>query len=186
MLGIILRPALAAVIQILATFGLLISMVYIYFGLFAELPRDPNRLHYQLGTMQLQEIAKAVERYKADCGEYPSGSVGLDALIRNPGAKGWNGPYFPYVPLDPWGRPYKYLRSTGAMAPRILSYAADGKLGGTSFDADITNWDLYRAIPDSPYEIHARRVLIGSWMGAWCCLIACGFALMRTSRRRKG
>jgi general secretion pathway protein G len=46
------------------------------------------------------------------------------------------------VPLDPWGRPYVYV-FPGEANPKgfdLLSYGADGKLGGEGEDADVVSW----------------------------------------------
>jgi hypothetical protein len=97
-LWIILAPALAPIVPVIAMLGLMISMFFIYLGFFAEPPRDHNRLRYLFSTLQLEEIAKAIERYRADCGAYLTVSDGLTALVLDPGAKGWNGPYLKDVP----------------------------------------------------------------------------------------
>lgn len=101
-------------------------MFVIYVGFFIEPPRDFSRMRYLIGSMELQALAQAVERYKADCGAYPTLSEGLKALVLDPGANGWHGPYLKKdVPLDPWGRPYLYLHSSSSAKPEILSYGAD-------------------------------------------------------------
>jgi general secretion pathway protein G len=155
---------------VIALLVLLVSLLIIYLGFFAEPFQDHNRIRYLHGTLHLKALAKAVERYKADCGDYPAASDGLKALVFNPGVKGWKGPYLQKdVPLDPWGRPYVYLCPNGSTTPEIVSYGAEGKPGGTSFDADISTRNLHRSIPSSPSEVRARRVFVGSWIAAWCC-----------------
>jgi len=158
-------------------------MFVIYLGFFAGPVRDPNRTRYLLGTVQVQEIAKAVERYRADCGEYPSMSDGLNALVLDQGVEGWNGPYPKRAPLDPWRQPYICLRSTDSATPEILSYGADQKPGGEFFNADITSRHPQHSIPESPFELRANRLLLGSWIGAWICLIGSLLVLARISRR---
>lgn len=44
------------------------------------------------------------------------------------------------VPADPWGNPYVY-RAEGA-AYTIMSYGADGRPGGSGYDADISSDNL--------------------------------------------
>jgi hypothetical protein len=89
------------------------------------------------------------------------------------------------VPLDPWDRPYIYLRSADP-APEILSYGADRKPGGEFFDADISSRNVQRSFPESPLEIRARRLFIGIWVGAWLYSIGSLLLLRRTSRRHPG
>jgi len=148
-------------------------------------PRDHNQVRYMLGTLQVEALAKAVERYKEDCGEYPDVRDGFNGLILDPGVEGWRGPYLKEVPLDPWHRPYVYLRSADS-TPEILSYGADRKPGGEFFDADISSRNMRHSMPHSPFEIRARRLLIGIWIGAWFCLIGSLLVLRRTSRRHRG
>src|SRR4051812_15569488 len=62
-------------------------------------------------SVQIQNLATSLELYYLDNGTYPSTTEGLDALVKKPsGSIAWNGPYLSKanVPLDPWGRPYRY------------------------------------------------------------------------------
>jgi general secretion pathway protein G len=171
-------------IPVIALVGLLVSSFIIYIGFLAEPAKDRNRLLYLFGTLQVEALAKAVERYKTDCGDYPPASEGLQALRLNPGAEGWNGPYLQKdVPLDPWGRPYLYLRYSSSTKPEILSHGADGKPGGTFFDADISTRNLHRSIPYTPSEVRARGLFAACWIAAWCCLIGSILTLLRSSRQ---
>src|SRR6266511_3244018 len=53
---------------------------------------------------QIELIGAGLDQYRLDVGAYPASSPGLDALQKNPGASGWNGPYLKKaVPKDPWG-----------------------------------------------------------------------------------
>lgn len=54
----------------------------------------------------------ALDLFKLECGVLPTNKQGLEVLLNNPGIKNWNGPYIRGVPLDPWGTPYQYKRST--------------------------------------------------------------------------
>ncbi len=59
---------------------------------------------------QLSSLGKAVQAYRMDTGRYPTTEEGLNALMVAPGNEArWRGPYLQgAVPLDPWGKPYKY------------------------------------------------------------------------------
>ena len=170
-----------AVIAMVAGTGLFVFSCVILILPFAEPPRDPNRFLYILGTRRVEAFAKAVERFREDCGQYPSARDGLCSLVINPGVQGWHGPYVSEVPLDPWHMPYVYLHLAGSK-PEILSYGADRKPGGRLFDTDISSRNLWQAIAESPLEIRARRILIGVWTGAWIGLIGSALVLRRTSR----
>jgi len=62
---------------------------------------------------QIALLGTALDAYRLDVGRYPTTEEGLEALRRNPGHAGWDGPYLPKdVPPDPWGKGYLY-RSPG-------------------------------------------------------------------------
>jgi general secretion pathway protein G len=96
---------------------------------------------------QIEMLGAALDAYRLDNGRYPTTVQGLDALWRqptmDPRPTKWTGPYLrKEVPLDPWGRPYVY-RAPGEVNPwgyDLLSYGADGKLGGEGEAGDITSW----------------------------------------------
>lgn len=166
--------------------GIVVSLLAIYIGAQADFFSDFDRLRYLLATRQVEAIAKAVGQYRADCGEYPSVDSGLDALVLDPGANGWRGPYLKKVPLDPWRRPYIYSHSGDSATPDILSYGSDGKPGGKLFDADISSRRPPHSIPDSPGEVQVRLLWLGVWIGAWMCLFGSLVVLAKTSRSRRG
>jgi general secretion pathway protein G len=180
---IIFAPAMTPLIQLIAGLGFVISLCVVVLGFFGGRPMgDAGLARYVSGTVQVEAFAKAVERYREDCGEYPSASDGLNALVVDPGVEGWGGPYLRQdIPLDPWGRPYIYLLSAGS-ALETLSYGADGKPGGEGFDADISSRNPRHSIPESPWVVRVRRLWIGIWVGAWFCLFGSVFVLRRTSR----
>jgi general secretion pathway protein G len=91
--------------------------------------------------VQIADLEKALELYKLDVGRFPSTEEGLDALSRKPAtvASGWAGPYLKGgVPLDPWGKPYRYQRAANG-AIEIVSLGADGAPGGEGENADLRN-----------------------------------------------
>jgi len=86
-------------------------------------------------------LDQAMEMYRLDNFNYPSGGDGLQALA-SPPANAQAGRYRPggYIknlPKDPWGRPYQ-LAVPGKKGPfDIYSLGADGAPGGTDENADI-------------------------------------------------
>jgi general secretion pathway protein G len=91
-------------------------------------------------------LAIALDLYELDNGNYPTTEQGLNALITAPTSApvpdDWNGPYLKKrrIPLDPWGRPYKYV-CPGVHNPEdydLSSFGSDGVEGGGD---DITNWE---------------------------------------------
>jgi general secretion pathway protein G len=68
-------------------------------------------------------------------------------LVSNPGdasARNWRPEgYLKQLPKDPWGNPYVYTSPGTNGAPfDLMSYGADGQLGGTGNDADILLKDV--------------------------------------------
>lgn len=87
----------------------------------------------------------ALDSYKMDNFSYPSGDVGLTALVTPPaGARAERyreGGYIRRLPDDPWGNPYQYSYPGRERAFEIYSLGADNAPGGEGLDADIGNWN---------------------------------------------
>lgn len=95
-----------------------------------------ERANYGLAGTQLESLAAKVEQYRMDTGQIPSS---LDALVTNPGASGWLGPYVRNAKdlNDPWGQPVQ-IRVPGANGEfELVSLGSDRKTGGESTAADI-------------------------------------------------
>ena len=93
--------------------------------------------------------------YVGDMGGLPDFTAGLAGLVSLPSGAtsyaidansrfgvGWNGPYVhssqgvPDTTVDSWGNPILYDPTTSP--PTITSYGADGSLGGSGYNQDIT------------------------------------------------
>ena len=102
-------------------------------GLFGQAKGDSAKI-------QIEMLAGALGHYRLDVGGFPSEEQGLAALVSRPAdAARWNGPYLQgsEVPLDPWGRPYRYRRPADGRDFEIVSLGADGADGGDGENADI-------------------------------------------------
>ncbi len=90
----------------------------------------------------IQAFGSALNMYKADTGQYPTGDQGLNALLHDPGVRGWNKPYLDNMEAlkaDPWGHPYVYKNpSEHGQEFDILSSGPDGQVGTAD---DITSWN---------------------------------------------
>lgn len=115
-------------------YAVLLLVVALAFAWFAsafapliEAARDLERFQY------------ARHRYITDFGQAPPADLGLQAFVRKSGDARWRGPYIDPLPAaDPWGNPYVYIApNENYPFGRILSYGADGKQGGSFFDADL-------------------------------------------------
>lgn len=91
----------------------------------AGLP-DETRARHSLGALRT-----ALECFKRDCGRYPTDGEGLVALVQQPSAKGWKGPYVQLLKPDPWRHPYGYACTNGTVT--LWSAGPDG-IAGTADD----------------------------------------------------
>jgi len=94
---------------------------------------------------QIEMLGAALDAYRLDNGRYPTTEQGLEALwtepTLEPRATNWRGPYTrKAIPLDPWNNPYVYVSpgQLNRMGYDLMSYGADGVVGGEGEDADIT------------------------------------------------
>ena len=94
-----------------------------------------DRAKVNLTKSQLQTLAQKVQSYEMDTGVLPAE---LDALVTDPGAPGWLGPYAKASELnDPWNEPVRYTVPGESGPFALLSLGADRQPGGSSVDADI-------------------------------------------------
>ncbi len=94
--------------------------------------------------LEIKSFSTALENYAIDVGNYPSTEEGLESLWRTADSvENWSGPYVSDATFnDPWGNPYVYLSPGNHYGYDydLSSYGKDGKEGGDSYDADVTNW----------------------------------------------
>lgn len=101
-----------------------------------------NKSEATAARTQIEALARALESYRLDNGNYPSAETGLNALrLRPANQPRWNGPYLQKeIPVDPWGNAYFYRLSNAASSGRdfeLLSFGRDGRPGGSGENADI-------------------------------------------------
>lgn len=119
-----------------------IMVVLVIIGMLAALiaPRLIDRAEeskVKTTRVQMANIGEALKLYRLQHGKYPTSNEGLKALV-TPDKDGKR--YMDAVPKDAWGHAFVYL-SPGVHGDfDIMSYGADGKPGGTGYDADIGNW----------------------------------------------
>ncbi len=91
--------------------------------------------------IQIGELSKALDMYYTDCGHYPNGTQGLQALISDEGGGCANWGPEAYVKKnnlkDPWGNEFMYQGDGNSYA--IMSYGADGREGGEGNNKDISS-----------------------------------------------
>jgi general secretion pathway protein G len=101
-----------------------------------------QKAKHQNAKNQIKLLCNAVDDYYLDMSEYPGR---LDDLVQNSGHEKWDGPYLtpPKVPLDPWGKEYRYEvpASQGSSPYGLYSYGADNASGGEGESADVHSWE---------------------------------------------
>ena len=111
-----------------------------------DLFRNVGDARVAAARTQIETLGTALDAYRLDNGSYPSTAQGLGALWERPTIAppaNWKSPYLrKAVPEDPWGHAYVYL-SPGRVNPQsydLLSYGADGRVGGEGENADVVSW----------------------------------------------
>jgi general secretion pathway protein G len=104
----------------------------------------PEQARRTKAKVDIRSIQSALAMFKADTGRFPTTAEGLQALVTNPGIKGYTADgYLERVPTDPWGRKYVYI-SPGIHNKDydLKSCGRDGEDGGSDDNADIESWNL--------------------------------------------
>jgi general secretion pathway protein G len=104
----------------------------------------PEQARRTKAKVDIRSIQTALNMFKADTGRFPTTAEGLQALVTNPGAKGYaSDGYLERVPNDPWGNKYIYI-SPGVHQKDydLKSRGKDGEDGGSQDNADIESWNL--------------------------------------------
>ena len=102
-----------------------------------------GRAKTELARTGVGVVVGAIETYALETGSIPTMDEGLNALTKSPEGRGE--PYIrPDKLVDPWGNPYVYVAPGPTSAYQVISYGADGALGGAAGTeaADITSDDL--------------------------------------------
>ena len=132
-------------IELLVVLVILALLAGIVLPRFLDRTKDAN---VKAARTQISSFKTALQLYALDNGQPPTTQQGLEALIvaptSSPRPRNWMKPYLDLTSIqpDPWGNPYQY----SAPGPNgedffILSYGADGREGGSGYDADITSAD---------------------------------------------
>jgi general secretion pathway protein G len=99
-----------------------------------------GRAKSETASLQINNLADAVQLFYVDTGRYPSDGEGLTVLFDQPaGDAGWSGPYLETRDAlsDPWGRDYIYSAPPDNGTFGIASFGRDGSEGGSGEDADV-------------------------------------------------
>lgn len=105
-----------------------------------------NEAQQHVTKVNIKLIQRALEKHYEDTDTYPVTSKGLVALFERPReeniSNNRNGSYFRRnkIPRDGWDQAFHY--TSDGKQYEILSYGADGVLGGEGFNKDIRSTDL--------------------------------------------
>ncbi len=84
--------------------GLLATMVM------PKILSKPDQARRTKAAVDIRSIQSALAMFKTDTGRFPTTAEGLQALVANPGLKGFDSDgYLERVPTDPWGNTYIYI-----------------------------------------------------------------------------
>lgn len=129
-----------------------IMVVIVILGILATLiiPKimdRPDEARRTKANLDIQSIGQALDLYRLDSRRYPTTEQGLAALIirpeLDPVPRRWRkGGYLAKLPKDPWDQHYVYLSPGVHGDYDLLSFGADGELGGEGKGADIESWNL--------------------------------------------
>ena len=139
---------------------------------------------FQMAQNTIETLESAITIFYLDTGRIPTESEGLAALVEAPSdLEGWDGPYMPRVPVDPWGNPYQY-RATGIAVDSIgIHSLGRNGIDESGYGDDISSWagydSRYYKVPWNGTQIAA--VLIAGTL--LLCILT--FAIWRYQRRRQ-
>lgn len=128
------------------TIAVLAIMLILAAGVGLAADRYIQKARVVAARSQIEVFRLALQAYYVDCGMYPSGEQGLEALWKKPEffpvPQNWDGPYVDReIQKDPWGNDYVYTRLLSVGVPYgITSYGSDGCEGGEGDEADIVSW----------------------------------------------
>ncbi len=91
----------------------------------------------------VNNLMLALKLYKLDNQRYPTSEQGLQALMKKPTTSpvpsNWR-TYLEKLPNDPWERPYIYVNPGVKGEIDVMSFGADGQVGGDGKNADVGSW----------------------------------------------
>lgn len=129
-------------IEVLVTMAIISIMVV---GVALTVIPETGKAQIVRAKSDIRTIEQGLEMYRLDMFDYPEQQDGLNALKTMPSgvdeARYRKGGYVKSLPNDPWGNPYVYVYPGENGVYDIISYGADGQLGGEDKNADIVSWE---------------------------------------------
>ena len=133
--------SLLEILVVLAIIGTLMAFVA------PRLLGNVDKAQVTAAKAQAKTLRLALDSFRLDTGRYQTGDEGLAVLVTPPPNDNgsWYGPYMEGdIPLDPWKNVYIYqppiaLENGRMSTPSVISYGADGTVGGSGNNADISS-----------------------------------------------
>ncbi len=113
-------------ITLISALGIVLVVAFIY-------PMEHGRCKVDVVTILLRSVALASKKYKTEFGEWPTSLSNLTNNSKRIAFIEWNSE----GPVDPWGNYLIYMPfNSEAGCGLVVSWGADGKLGGTGINRD--------------------------------------------------
>ena len=129
-------------IEVLVTMAIISIMVV---GVALTIIPETGKAQIIRAKSDIRILEQGLEMYRLDMLDYPDQQMGLEALKSLPSGadevRYRKGGYLKSLPDDPWGNPYVYIYPGENNVYDIISYGADGEIGGEKADEDIVSWD---------------------------------------------
>ena len=129
-------------IEVLVTMAIISIMVV---GVALTVIPETGKAQIVRAKSDIRTIEQGLEMYRLDMFDYPDQQAGLNALRAIPSgvdeSRYRKGGYVKSLPDDPWGNPYVYVYPGENEIYDVISYGADGELGGEQQNADIVSWE---------------------------------------------
>ena len=129
-------------IEVLVTMAIISIMVV---GVALTIIPETGKAQIIRAKSDIRILEQGLEMYRLDMLDYPEQQMGLGALKSLPSGvdegRYRKGGYLKSLPDDPWGNPYIYIYPGENDIYDIISYGADGEVGGEAADEDIVSWD---------------------------------------------
>jgi general secretion pathway protein G len=130
---------LIEIMVVVVIIGVLTALVITNIGGKADLAKA-NATKAMIST-----VSSALDMFKLDQNRYPEK---IEDLVHQPSyidPTKWKQSYLKSVPLDGWGQPFQYrVPGTGGQGYDVVSYGADLKEGGASYDEDLWSHEAYK------------------------------------------
>ncbi|MDG1127118.1 MAG: type II secretion system major pseudopilin GspG [Hellea sp.] len=129
-------------IEVLVTMAIISIMVV---GVALTIIPETGKAQIIRAKSDIRTLEQGLEMYRLDMLDYPEQEMGLAALKYLPSGvdeeRYRKGGYLKSLSDDPWGNPYVYIYPGENDVYDIISFGADGEVGGEAADADIVSWD---------------------------------------------